>query len=184
MTLLRLTLLSSLAAGCSSASESNSESDSGTVSSTESGGQASSDSTADSGGETADEGGETGAGFLPTSDILSPDLGVVDSHDEDIQPIWSQRCVLYCHATGAEPAAADLDLHDGAHANIVSVASGQSPLMLIEPGAPEASYLWHKILDTHLDVDGEGDMMPPFGTPLSEEDLARIELWILDGAPP
>ena len=52
---------------------------------------------------------------------------------------------------------------------------------LIEPLDPPRSYLWHKINGTHLDVGGEGDLMPP-GI-FDGDTLALIEDWILAGAP-
>jgi hypothetical protein len=92
---------------------------------------------------------------------------------------------LYCHATGLEAPAADLDLFDGAYANLVDQPSGQLPtMMLVAPGEPENSYLWHKLLGTHLDVGGEGDPMPATGYPLDDDTLGRVEAWILAGAPP
>lgn len=121
---------------------------------------------------------------MPDRDLWDPDLGPVDSHAEDIQPIWTQNCILYCHASGNEPAAEGLDLFDGAYDNIVAVPSTQSELLLITPTDPEASYLWHKLQDTHLDVGGEGDMMPMTGVPLADDELDRIEEWITIGAPP
>jgi len=68
-------------------------------------------------------------------------------------------------------------------------------LNLIEPGDPEASYLWHKLCGTHLDVGGEGEAMPRafsfsegsgtvWNYPLDRADLELIELWIEEGAPP
>lgn len=170
-------LAASLVAGCSTnptpveAEESSSEqSTAGTDTS----------GTYDGTGGASDEGG-----FLPKSDLLSPDVGPADSHAEDMQPIWDGNCIIYCHAVGMEPAAADLDLYDDAFGSIVNEPSSQVPqMMLVSPGAPDQSYLWHKLTGTHLDVGGEGEAMPATGVSLDDETLARVEAWIAAGAPP
>lgn len=145
-------------------------------------------SSSDDGGDTGGSGGSTEdeGGFLPDSDMAAPpDLGPPDSHAEDMQPIWTSNCVNYCHAAGIDPPAAGLDLYDGAYENIVDRPSTQVPMMmLVAPGDPQASYLWHKLVGTHLDVGGEGEAMPATGYSLDDDTLLRIETWILAGAPP
>ncbi len=123
-------------------------------------------------------------GFVPESDMGKVDTGPVDSHAEDIQPIWTQNCILYCHAQGMSPPSAQLDLFDGTYDNIVNQPSGQAPMMLIAPGNPDQSYLWRKLQGTHLEAGGEGDLMPQTGFPLDDVTLDDIEEWILIGAPP
>jgi hypothetical protein len=144
------------------------------------------ESTGTGGDSTSDGTEEDGADFATKFDFLAPDLGPADSHAEDMQPIWSQRCVLYCHSVGVEPAAAGLDLVTGAaYDNIVNQPSMQLPtMMLITPGDPDQSYLWHKLIGDHLSVGGEGDPMPAFAPMLDQDTLDRIEAWILAGAPP
>jgi hypothetical protein len=129
---------------------------------------------------------DDGADFVTKFDMLAPDLGPADSHAEDMQPIWSQSCVIYCHSAGMEPPAAELDLTtDSAYDDIVNQPSVQLPtMMLVAPGDPDQSYLWHKLLGTHLDVGGEGDPMPANLQMLDQDRLDRIEAWILAGAPP
>ena len=59
-------------------------------------------------------------------------------------------------------------------------------MLLIEPGSPGGSYLWHKINNTHIDQGGSGAGMPMgfFGgyERLSESDITIIETWINEGA--
>jgi hypothetical protein len=57
-------------------------------------------------------------------------------------------------------------------------------MLLIAPGSPEDSYLWHKLRGTHLDVGGSGERMPLVAPPLDAETMDRIETWITIGAPP
>ncbi len=52
------------------------------------------------------------------------------------------------------------------------------PMFLVEPGDPEASYLMWRLQGSH----GEG-VMPLGSEGLPAEDIARIESWILEGAP-
>ena len=71
----------------------------------------------------------------------------------------------------------------GGHSDLVGVASSQSNLPLVAAGSTSASYVWHKINGSHLDVGGTGTVMPPQGS-LPGGDISRIEQWILDGALP
>jgi hypothetical protein len=60
---------------------------------------------------------------------------------------------------------------------------------LVEPGDPKRSLLWHKIAGSHLEnCDGRGRQMPlsddlATTNPLPQEDIERVEAWILAGAP-
>ena len=140
----------------------------------------------DSGSDEGPIDGDDTAGFAATFDEGGDtDLGPVDSHDEDIQPIWTQRCVVYCHSVGANGPAGELDLEAGlAYEALVGQPSIQADMLLVSPGSLDESYLWHKLVDSHLEVGGSGVQMPKDGVPLDEETLARIETWLLIGAPP
>jgi hypothetical protein len=148
----------------------------------------SSDVSTGTGGDSTDNAGteEEQADFVTKFDLLAQDVGPADSHAEDMQPIWTGRCVIYCHSAGIEPAAADLSLATGAaYENIVNQPSVQlTTMMLIAPGDPDQSYLWQKLIGNHLNVGGEGEPMP-LNTPMLDQDtLDRVEAWILAGAPP
>ena len=99
------------------------------------------------------------------------------SHASDIQPIWSADCGP-CHTSGGNKG--DLALDSG-YSAVVSVASSIG-MALIEPGAPELSYVWHKLEDTQDGVGGDGAAMPK-GAVLSGADVDLIETWIFEGAP-
>lgn len=109
--------------------------------------------------------------------------------DADIQPIFDEHCVAGCHEPGGEWGFL-LDLSSSAYEAVVGVPSPQFPSMsIIEPGEPEASYLWHKLNGTQASVGGSGIDMPKArtgmtATVLTPEQLATIEQWILQGAPP
>ena len=87
-----------------------------------------------------------------------------------------------CHG-GASPADG-LNLEgDAGYDAIVGVSSGQAIMKLVEPGSPNDSYFYHKVVGTHTDVGGSGAQMP-IGNPLSAQDMEKIETWIVDGAWP
>jgi len=54
---------------------------------------------------------------------------------------------------------------------------------LVEPYAPESSYLVLKLRGTQSSVGGGGDTMPTGGERLDDADIAAIEAWIANGAP-
>ena len=99
----------------------------------------------------------------------------------DLEPMFVQRCQGNCHL-------ADWTLVLSAGQGydfLVGVPAEQVPTMnRVEPEDPQASYLVHKLAGTHLDVGGEGEQMPRIGPLLSADELAAVESWIADGAPP
>lgn len=102
------------------------------------------------------------------------------SFKRDIVPVLRTQCAT-CHLTGQE--VGNMKLHPGAaYASLVGVKSIESPLLRVQPGAPDDSYLMHKLDGTHLDVGGSGDRMPFGQTPLDETTRARIRGWIAAGA--
>ncbi|MDD3352087.1 hypothetical protein [Zoogloea sp.] len=120
------------------------------------------------------------AGLLLLAPLGAGAAGKV-SFTKDIVPVLRANCAT-CHLTGQE--AGNLKLHPGAaYASLVKVASVESPLKRIEPGAPERSYLMHKLDGTHLDAGGMGDQMPFGADPLDEGTRNLIRRWISAGAP-
>ena len=81
------------------------------------------------------------------------------------------------------------DLSVDAYGAIVSMPASQMALMNhIEPGEPDSSYLWLKMLGTQIENNGSGLDMPKARIDMDVEvlsacDLARVQAWILDGAP-
>ena len=96
-----------------------------------------------------------------------------------IVPILDRHCVM-CHMQGG--AQGELSLYPQPHAALVGVASTQSELLLVKPGDVQGSYLYHKLLGSHISVGGEGDSMPYQRALLETEDLKAIEQWINNGA--
>ena len=69
---------------------------------------------------------------------------------------------------------------DRAYAMIVSVPSVENPsLHRIEPGSPQNSYLYRKIIGVGI----TGDRMPQGGPYLNDAEIALIRDWIRRGAP-
>lgn len=87
-----------------------------------------------------------------------------------------------CHG-GANPAEG-LDLLAERSYDRLLEASTQNPdLNLIEPGAPELSYLWLKIIGDESIVGDPMPIDPLMGTrTLTEAELGDIETWIVNGA--
>jgi hypothetical protein len=128
---------------------------------------------------------------MPATDTGSMDTsggGMTDlSHAADIQPIWDEHCLEACHEPDGEWGFL-LDMTDG-YAALVNVPAPQfMSLDHVEPGDPDASYLWHKINNTQASVGGSGLPMPKAragmsATVLTADQLATIEEWIAGGAP-
>jgi hypothetical protein len=97
----------------------------------------------------------------------------------DVLPILTERCVM-CHVQGAEQG--NLRLYPDAWAQLVGAKSTESALKRVEPGAPEKSYLYLKLLGTHEAAGGSGARMPFQQDPLSPAELERVRVWILEGA--
>jgi hypothetical protein len=100
------------------------------------------------------------------------------SFTSDVLPGLKRHCVM-CHLPGSEQGG--LGLHPDPWARIVSVPSTQSPLKLVEPGAPEKSYFYIKIIGTHLPAGGAGLPMP-WTYSLEPSQIEVIRLWIEQGA--
>ena len=97
----------------------------------------------------------------------------------DVMPLLTTRCVM-CHVEGAEQG--NLSLYPDAWAQLVGVPSQQSPLKRVEPGAPDKSYIYVKVLGTQLDAGGTGLRMPFQQDPLSPAELELLRKWIEQGA--
>jgi len=102
------------------------------------------------------------------------------SFKKDIAPVLRDNCAA-CHVTGDEPGGLKL-YPSAAYRSIVKVHSNESPLLLVNPGDPKASYLLHKIEGTQLDVGGAGTRMPPGTSGLPKETVDALRQWIAQGA--
>ena len=100
---------------------------------------------------------------------------------KDVQPIFDGLCVR-CHLTVAPGGGLVLDAATSFRA-LVSAKSLESALLLVKPGAPEQSYLLHKLKGTHTEVGGSGQRMPLGGTAVDVSVIETITAWIRDGAP-
>ncbi|MEZ4320457.1 MAG: DUF1588 domain-containing protein [Myxococcota bacterium] len=106
------------------------------------------------------------------------DTGLVNPLCADVQASVDATCTT-CH--GGPFPSGDLDLTSIGTA--VGLPSLQSPLLIIDPFAPDDSYLVHKLNGTHASVGGSGDAMPPPGSPaLPVADRADLVDWIAMGA--
>jgi mono/diheme cytochrome c family protein len=118
---------------------------------------------------------------MPEMALAEPERAAdsVTSFSRRVQPIFDANCVA-CHQTAG--ASGGLNLEDGmSYRSLVSRKSGESALMYIAPGKPQASYLLRKLEGTHTQAGGSGERMPPTG-PLDSESISVIQRWIKAGA--
>jgi hypothetical protein len=101
------------------------------------------------------------------------------SFEKDVMPILNGYCVM-CHLPGA--AQGGFSLYPDAWSELVGVPSKQSPLLQVEPGSPETSYLYIKLIETGESVGGSGQLMPIQQAPLDQGQIETIRLWIEQGA--
>jgi hypothetical protein len=101
------------------------------------------------------------------------------SFEKAVVPILNDYCVM-CHLPGAEQGG--LSLYPDAWSELVDVPSKQSSLLQVEPGSPDKSYLYIKLIETGESVGGSGQLMPIQQPPLEQENIEIIRLWIEQGA--
>jgi hypothetical protein len=110
--------------------------------------------------------------------------GVMIDYTTQIQPIWDASCTCHLQGPSGTMIASVLTLNMGlSYDELVDTPSSQSPLVRVQPGDRQASYLWHKLAGSYLRVGGMGDPMPQVGM-LTPEALDLIAAWIDAGAPP
>lgn len=120
------------------------------------------------------------AGFLSGAAVGDEIDNEAVSFSRDIAPLLTRRCAV-CHITGEEPGLVVL-VPGSAHGSLVGVPSQQSPLLRVQPGAPDESYLYRKLAGSHVEAGGTGARMP-FATPtLPDSQLKLFERWIKEGA--
>lgn len=114
-------------------------------------------------------------------DDLSREMPVSNiDYATQIQPIWNNDCVG-CHDAGSDNSGG-LNLKTESWSHLVGVMSREVPgKKLIEPGAPERSFLFEKVSCASPQI---GTRMQPTGDNLSAEVLVLIETWIKEGALP
>lgn len=113
---------------------------------------------------------------------LDDGLGRTPTFAADVQPIFTANCTFSgCHS-GTSPQQGQNLTAGQAWFNIVNVPSKESGLLRVKPGAPDESYLVHKIQGTQTTVGGSGSRMPLQGCCLSPGQIGTIRAWIAAGA--
>ena len=114
-----------------------------------------------------------------------------DSTDEPAVRGWDGVFALISFRCGCHDAVQraggmwDLTEESSAWDALVDTPSNDVPaLARVNPGDPEGSYLFLKILDRQQEVEGAGDRMPPTGFALPADDVELIREWIEAGALP
>jgi OmcA/MtrC family decaheme c-type cytochrome len=108
--------------------------------------------------------------------------GVKSTFASIVDGILVPRCATAACHSGSPPVAFPALDAGVAWDTLVGVPSGQASMSLVEPGAPEASYLVYKLRGDATSAGGSGLPMPTDGL-LDAADIAAIEAWILNGAP-
>jgi mono/diheme cytochrome c family protein len=95
------------------------------------------------------------------------------------QSVFVPRCASSsCHGGNPPAVFPSLDAATG-WAALVNVPSQQAVMMLVEPGAPDQSWLV-----VRLKGEGGRPYMPLGDAQLSASEIAAVESWIANGAPP
>lgn len=127
---------------------------------------------------------ETGASTSTT--VYDPTMDEPGLHFHyDIWPIILGNCSCHIYpdtsmTPGVSPSLFLGTDVDAAYDLLIDQPSGFG-LDHVEPGDSAASFLYHKLDGTQMDVGDFGDVMPP-GAPLTAADLATIKMWIDEGA--
>jgi hypothetical protein len=123
-------------------------------------------------------------GAPATGDPQPVAIGQAQTFSTIATDLLGPRCATAsCHAGDPPQASPQLD-PDVAYANLVGQPALGATMSLVEPYAPESSYLVLKLQGTQASAGGGGDAMPPTGSErLDEADIAAIEAWIANGAP-
>ena len=101
------------------------------------------------------------------------------SFRNEVLPILNERCVM-CHVQGAEQGS--LSLFPEAWSQLIGVQAIESALKRVEPGAPERSYLYLKLLGQQESAGGSGARMPFQQDPLTAQQMELFRRWIAEGA--
>lgn len=101
------------------------------------------------------------------------------SFAKQVLPLLNRHCAI-CHLS--DDAQGGFSLYPRPYESLVAVKSTQSPLALVEPGSPRASYVYHKLMGSQETVNGSGVSMPYQRDPLHEAELSVIRQWIDEGA--
>lgn len=111
---------------------------------------------------------------------LAPGRAPADesSFKEKVLPVLNSQCVM-CHLP--EVSLGGLSLYPDPWQSLVGIASKQSALKLVEPGVPDKSYLYLKLIGVHESAGGSGLQMPP-AQRLEEASLEAVRQWIEQGA--
>ena len=105
--------------------------------------------------------------------------GVDVSFQHDLAPLLTERCVM-CHMDGADQA--HLSLYPESWSHLVGVVSSESPQKRVEPGRPDDSYLYRKLMGTHQEPGGSGVRMPFQADALDPAFVDLLKQWIEQGA--
>ena len=108
----------------------------------------------------------------PTTDADAP----APTLSQVVERVFTPACGA-CHVA-AQLGGLSLAGDDELLARLTAVSQGVPTMPLITPGQPELSYLWQKVMGTHVEVGGTGQRMPPT-EPLHTAELDLLRAWIM-----
>jgi len=136
---------------------------------------------ADSAGDDDGSGDDTATPATDTAadatDAAEESGGAGPSFEDEVAGIIMNNCS--CHQSEAPPNGLNLST-GSAYASLVGVDSTVG-ITYVTPGDSAASYIVNKLDGTHLEVGGDGSMMP-LGGVIAPADLDAITAWIDGGA--
>ena len=113
-----------------------------------------------------------------------PDAGpLTASYRRDIAPVFIEKCIPCHYRNGAislhlqDP----FDPQEGLY-NRLNIFPESAQRMLLVPGKPEESFLFHKVSAPTLDFETEGDIMPYIQPDVTAAEIEVVRTWIADGA--
>ena len=134
-----------------------------------------------SGGVETDDAATTGEPE-PTDCLQGESLGTPPRFSE-LWPMLEVSCSFSSACHGPDTMQPPLMVDEMTAYDELVGATNAAGLTFVTPDSPDDSYLWHKLVGTHLEVGGDGFRMP-VGVPLCDQGLVGVYAWILGGAQP
>ena len=128
----------------------------------------------------------------PFLDIFDGETHLADGDDAvDVEPVIPTVEALHrqvfapscapCHTERAS-GGFSLRLRDELHTTLLAPSTQLPSMPRVAAGDLDGSYLWRKLNNSHEEAGGLGEQMPLSGA-VTAEQLALLELWIVNGAP-
>lgn len=116
---------------------------------------------------------------------LLPALALAACGDDEVDPLRELHDEVFvvscggleCHLDGQSEGGLNLDYDSGLMDRLLAQAEG-ADLPRVVPGDPDSSYLYLKLTDQFIEVDGDGERMPLGRSALTSAKIASVAEWI------